>query len=107
VLDLKLTLILFVTDHIYQQVPEESWHQLKLVNHLQAIWFIKLPERVKLQHYSLFLVGLLFNNLFGAHLGLSQAATCYYQFNHSKVEAIPLSALPKDITSVLAGLFPH
>jgi len=25
----------------------------------------------------------------------SQAATCYYQFNHSKVEAILLSALPK------------
>jgi len=24
----------------------------------------------------------------------SQAATCYYQSNHSKVEAIPLSALP-------------
>jgi len=29
----------------------------------------------------------------------SQAATCYYQSNHSKVEAIPLSALPKDTTS--------
>jgi len=28
-----------------------------------------------------------------------QAATCYYQSNHSKVEAIPLSALPKDTTS--------
>jgi len=26
----------------------------------------------------------------------SQAATCYYQSNHPKVEAIPLSALPKD-----------
>jgi len=26
----------------------------------------------------------------------SQAVTCYYQSNHSKVEAIPLSALPKD-----------
>jgi len=25
----------------------------------------------------------------------SQAATCYYQFNHSKIEAIPLSALPQ------------
>jgi len=25
----------------------------------------------------------------------SQAATCYYQSNLSKVEAIPLSALPK------------
>jgi len=36
----------------------------------------------------------------------SQAATCYYQSNHSKVEAIPLSALPKDITSELAGLSP-
>jgi len=31
----------------------------------------------------------------------SQAATCYYQANHSKVEAIPLSALPKDTTSEL------
>jgi len=30
-----------------------------------------------------------------------------YQSNHSKVEAIPLSALPKDTTSELAGLFPH
>jgi len=27
-----------------------------------------------------------------------QAATCYYQSNQSKVEAIPLSALPKDTT---------
>jgi len=26
---------------------------------------------------------------------------CYYQSNHSKVEAIPLSALPKDTTSEL------
>jgi len=34
----------------------------------------------------------------------SQATTCYYQFNHSKVEAIPLSALPKDTTSESAGL---
>jgi len=32
-----------------------------------------------------------------------QAATCYYQSNHSKVEAISLSALPKDTTSELAG----
>jgi len=30
---------------------------------------------------------------------LSKAATCYYQFNHSKVEAISFSALPKDTTS--------
>jgi len=27
---------------------------------------------------------------------LTQAATCYYQSNHSKVVAIPLSALPKE-----------
>jgi len=26
----------------------------------------------------------------------SQAATCYYQSNHSKVDAIPLSAMPKE-----------
>jgi len=37
----------------------------------------------------------------------SQAVTSYYQTNHSKVEAIPLSALPKDTTSELAGLSPH
>jgi len=30
-----------------------------------------------------------------------------HQSNHSKVEAIPLSALPKDTTSELAGLSPH
>jgi len=30
--------------------------------------------------------------------------TCYYQSYHSKVEAIPLSLLPKD-TSILAELF--
>jgi len=35
------------------------------------------------------------------------AATCYYKSNRSKVEAIPLSALPKDTTSELAGLPPH
>jgi len=29
------------------------------------------------------------------------------QSNHSKVEAILLSALPKDTTSELANLFPH
>jgi len=36
--------------------------------------------------------------------GASEAGT---QSNHSKVEAIPLSALPKDTTSELAGLAPH
>jgi len=35
----------------------------------------------------------------------SQAATCYYHSNHSKVEAILFSALPKDTTSELAGLY--
>jgi len=34
----------------------------------------------------------------------SQAATCYYQFNHSKEEVIPLSTLSKDTTSELSGL---
>jgi len=29
------------------------------------------------------------------------------RYSHSKVEAIPLSALPKDTTSELAGLSPH
>jgi len=28
-------------------------------------------------------------------------------FNHSKVEAFPLSALPKDTTSEIADLSPH
>jgi len=37
----------------------------------------------------------------------SQAVTCYYQSNHSKVEAIPLSALLKDTTSELADLSSH
>jgi len=37
----------------------------------------------------------------------SQAAICYYQSNHSKVEAISLSALPKNTTSELAGLSSH
>jgi len=40
-------------------------------------------------------------------LSLSQAATCCYQSNRSKIEAIPLSALPKDTTSELAGLSSH
>jgi len=31
----------------------------------------------------------------------------YYQSNHSKVQAIPLSVLPKDTTSELADLSPH
>jgi len=34
----------------------------------------------------------------------SQATNCYYQSNHSTVEAIPLSALLKNTTSELAGL---
>jgi len=43
----------------------------------------------------------------GSFRSSSQAATCYpyyYQSNHSKVEAISLSALPKDTASELAGL---
>jgi len=34
-----------------------------------------------------------------------QDATCYYQSNHSKAEAIQLSALHKETTSELAGMF--
>jgi len=37
----------------------------------------------------------------------SQAVTCYYQSNHSKVEAIQLSALPKDTIRKFAGLSSH
>jgi len=37
----------------------------------------------------------------------SPASSCYYQCNHSKVEAVPLSALPKDTTSELVGLSSH
>jgi len=37
----------------------------------------------------------------------SRAATCYYQSNQSKVEAISLSTLPKDTTSELASLSPR
>jgi len=36
---------------------------------------------------------------------LEPSCHLYYQFNHSKVEAIPLNALPKDTTSELAGFF--
>jgi len=35
------------------------------------------------------------------------STTCYYQSNLSKVEAILLSALPKDTTSELTGLSSH
>jgi len=34
----------------------------------------------------------------------SQTATCHYHSNRSKVDAIPLSALPNETTSELAGL---
>jgi len=38
----------------------------------------------------------------------SQAVTCYYQSNHSKVEAIiQLNALSKDTTNELVGLSSH
>jgi len=37
----------------------------------------------------------------------SRTATCYYLSNHSKAEAIPLSALPKDTTRELSGLTSH
>jgi len=43
----------------------------------------------------------------GSFRSSSQAATCYFQSNHSKVEVITLSALPKDTRSELAGLSPH
>jgi len=42
--------------------------------------------------------------LFGLRVKLS---TVYYQSNHSKVEAIPLSALTNDTIRELAGLSPH
>jgi len=45
----------------------------------------------------------LFATVKGHFRSSSRAATCYYQFNHSKVETIPLSALPKDTISKLAG----
>jgi len=35
------------------------------------------------------------------------AATCYYQSNHSKVEAIPLSALPKNTTKAKLPAYLH
>jgi len=39
------------------------------------------------------------------HPGVSEGIfAVYYQSNHSKVEAVPLSALPKDTTSELASL---
>jgi len=41
----------------------------------------------------------------GPFRSLSQAATCYYQSNHSKVETIPLSALPKDRLIFTLSLF--
>jgi len=37
----------------------------------------------------------------------SQGATCSFQPNHSKEEAISLCALPKDITNELAGFSLH
>jgi len=43
----------------------------------------------------------------GPFRSLSQAATCYYQSNHSKVDAIPLSALSKDTASELADSSSH
>jgi len=43
----------------------------------------------------------------GSFQSSSQAAICYCQSIDSKVEAIPLSALPKYTTSELAGLSSH
>jgi len=44
----------------------------------------------------------------GTFRSSSQAATCYYQFNHWKVEAIPLSVLSnKDTIREIDGLTPH
>jgi len=37
----------------------------------------------------------------------NQVAVCYYPSSHSKVEAIPLSALPKDTTSEHSGVSLH
>jgi len=34
-------------------------------------------------------------------------SSCYYQPNHLKVEAIPISALPEDTTSELVGVSSH
>jgi len=44
------------------------------------------------------------NTLRFRHSFICQAATCYYQSNQSKVEAFPLSALPKNTTSELDRL---
>jgi len=44
----------------------------------------------------------------GTHLFISVIeSSCHLQSNHSKVDAIPLSVLPKDTTSELASLFPY
>jgi len=43
----------------------------------------------------------------GTFSASSQAAICYYQSNHSKIEAIPLCTLPKGTTSEFAGLSSH
>jgi len=40
-------------------------------------------------------------------LSLSQAAACYYQSDHSKVEAIPLSSLPKYTTKANLPAYLH
>jgi len=45
------------------------------------------------------------SDLFGLRVKLPPVTTS--QFNHLKVDAIPLSALLKHTTSQLAGLFPH
>jgi len=52
-------------------------HQLRYTHLL----FVKVQETAK-----------------GTFRSSSQAATCYYQSNHSKVQAIPLSTLPKGTT---------
>jgi len=44
------------------------------------------------------------SDLFGLRIKLSTVTT---SLTHSKVEAIPLIALPKDTTSELAGLSPY
>jgi len=43
----------------------------------------------------------------GTFRSSNQTASCFYQSIHSQVEAIPLSAFPKDTTSELSGLYSH
>jgi len=95
----------------------------KFPNRSLTLWIFYKAFCQKLSRYPASCYGRIFDRLYEGKLEIRHSVLiylsryldqeseviffCYYQSNHSKVEAILLSAWSKDTTNVLAGLSSH